>query len=96
MTPVPPLDEKTLKSYPYFWNWLKELARDWSEVSNMSIDGHIREVPSDSQWKKVEPTDYFTAMLTFSDGLSVYRDGKYSDGLMTYVPVEDEPIAEVA
>lgn len=90
MSPVPPLDEKTLKSYPYFWNWIQALGRDWQEVGNISIQSTPIEVPSDDGWRHFLPNPEFTASITFNNGDTFSRIGRWTEGKMNYIPVEND------
>ena len=82
------VNAEMLKKYPYFWNWIQELGRKPEDVADFVVASHIKEVPSDTQFKVIEPIDTFTATLTFTDGATFDRDGKWSDGTMMYRPDE--------
>jgi hypothetical protein len=92
MSTEPVNNPENLKHYPYFAVWLQELNRLPEDVFDFSICAQIKEVPSDTQWQKLEQTDDFTVSMDFIDGSHVERTGKWSEGKMLYVGVEKRSV----
>ncbi len=86
---VEPVDPTWLKQHPYWNTWLNELGRSAEEVLDFNVQSNLKEVPSDTQYKKFEPTGDFIACIVFKNGDHVSRTGKWSDGKMIYIPEEE-------
>ena|SRR5260221_12262321 len=73
------VNPEMLKDFPYFMEWLKELNREPADVLDFAVQADVVEVPSDTDYKKFEPADTYTASITFKDLSRVERRGKWSE-----------------
>lgn len=81
-----------LQNYPFFMNWLKELDRSPYDVTDFAVESEMREIEPNGLYKQFLPTDNYNAFLYFNNGDHFCHEGKFSEGKMNYVPVEDEKI----
>ncbi len=94
MSPLlePIQDAETLKrEYPFWWNWLQELGRSAEDVQDYTLQSGIRQVPSDTEYKKFEPTGKYIAYIYFKDGSLFEREVNLTEGGITALPDEEKP-----
>jgi hypothetical protein len=76
---------ETLRHLPYFAQWIEELGRSPEDAQYLHIEHGMEEVPTDSGYTALIPTDDLTTGITFKDGEAVSRVGKRSDHEIVYV-----------